>query len=88
VISMGTGLVSATSGPGLINNYDFNPPLNTVPPGSPAVWRDKHQLFSQHPAGAQVVLCDGSVQFLNELTDRTVLWAMATRNGNETYEEP
>lgn len=39
---------------------------------------------SNHPAGAQAVLCDGSVSFYSETLTDFVRLAMATRNGGET----
>ena len=41
------------------------------------------EIFSDHPGGAQVLLCDGSVQFLSEQIDPTVTWYLASRDGNE-----
>lgn len=92
VIAIGLGPTPATSaldpGPGVINAYQPSPPANTVPANSPANWTDKHQLYSQHPGGAHVLLCDGSVQLLTEDTDRIVVWAMATRAGGESLTMP
>jgi prepilin-type processing-associated H-X9-DG protein len=39
---------------------------------------------SQHPGGVNVLLADGSVQFIFDGIDRTIWQAMSTRNGNET----
>ena len=39
---------------------------------------------SNHPAGAQAVLCDGSVSFYAETMTDYVRMALATRNGGET----
>ncbi|HEV3136728.1 MAG TPA: H-X9-DG-CTERM domain-containing protein, partial [Pirellulales bacterium] len=39
---------------------------------------------SQHPGGVNVLLADGSVQFIFDGVDPTVWQAMSTRNGNET----
>ena len=87
VIAMGMGPVpiagGGSIGAGSINAIDSMPHVGTVSPGLPAAFSDKHQLNSQHPSGAHVLLCDGSVQFLAEATDRSILWAMATRDGNE-----
>jgi prepilin-type N-terminal cleavage/methylation domain-containing protein/prepilin-type processing-associated H-X9-DG protein len=43
-------------------------------------------LFSDHPGGAQVLLCDGSVRMLAETIEVTVLLALASRNGREVVE--
>jgi prepilin-type N-terminal cleavage/methylation domain-containing protein/prepilin-type processing-associated H-X9-DG protein len=98
VIAMGTGPTPMTTGsggsagPGLINATQTDPPTGSAyaPVGHnfPSVWVDKHQLFSQHPGGANVVLCDGSVQFLNDTIDRNLIWAMATRAGGEVFDMP
>ncbi len=40
-------------------------------------------LFSDHPGGAQVLFCDGSVRFLAESIDVTVLLSLASRDGRE-----
>jgi prepilin-type N-terminal cleavage/methylation domain-containing protein len=90
VIAMGPGpyptVGAGVAGPGNINAMEGVPPANSLPKGYPAAWTDKHQLYSQHPGGALIVMCDGSVQFLNEQTDRSIVWSMASRNGNETFE--
>jgi prepilin-type N-terminal cleavage/methylation domain-containing protein len=38
---------------------------------------------SEHPGGANHLLCDGSVKFLNDTIDITTYDALATRNGND-----
>ena len=43
---------------------------------------------SQHPGGVNVLLADGSVQFVYDGIDSTVWQAMSTRNGNETISPP
>jgi prepilin-type N-terminal cleavage/methylation domain-containing protein/prepilin-type processing-associated H-X9-DG protein len=43
-----------------------------------------NEIFSQHPSGAQVLMCDGSVQFLAEELDFSTLMALCSRDGNET----
>ncbi|MCC7084861.1 MAG: DUF1559 domain-containing protein [Pirellulales bacterium] len=53
-------------------------------PAQGGVWEDAAaSLYSGHPAGAQVLLCDGSAQFLSETIDRAILLALASRNGGE-----
>jgi prepilin-type N-terminal cleavage/methylation domain-containing protein len=44
---------------------------------------DGRELFSDHPGGAQVVMCDNSVHFIDEEIDVQVLAALCTRDGRE-----
>ncbi|MDV6033809.1 MAG: DUF1559 domain-containing protein [Phycisphaera sp. RhM] len=41
------------------------------------------EIFSRHPAGAQVVFADGSVHFLTESMDTSLIGALCSRNGRE-----
>jgi len=41
-------------------------------------------IFSDHPNGAQILLCDGSVQFLMDNLDVNILCALATKADGET----
>ena len=43
---------------------------------------------SQHPAGVQVVMCDGSVRFVTSTIDLAIWRAMSTTQGGETFEVP
>jgi prepilin-type N-terminal cleavage/methylation domain-containing protein/prepilin-type processing-associated H-X9-DG protein len=62
------------------NVYAADRPVNSDP-YSVAWWSD--EVFSDHPGGAQVVMADGSVQFLNDTIDVQVLAALCTRAGAE-----
>jgi hypothetical protein len=42
------------------------------------------EIFSDHPAGAHALFCDGSTHFLSEHIETTILCALATRDGGET----
>jgi prepilin-type N-terminal cleavage/methylation domain-containing protein/prepilin-type processing-associated H-X9-DG protein len=88
----GTNVIAIGGGPsppaGMINRLNPSPPPHSVPPGSPAHWTDKHQLFSEHPGGVQVLLCDGSVHFFIENTDAQLMWALATRANDDPGEVP
>ncbi|MGC4006959.1 MAG: DUF1559 domain-containing protein [Pirellulales bacterium] len=63
----------------------------TVPawinPADPAsyVWNDSANsaLYSDHPAGAHILLCDGSAHFMTDDTDLAILLGMSTRNCGE-----
>jgi prepilin-type processing-associated H-X9-DG protein len=50
---------------------------------TPKVWYAE-QIHSDHPAGANVLKCDGSVDFLNEDIEKSVVRWMASRDGGET----
>jgi prepilin-type processing-associated H-X9-DG protein len=88
----GTNAIALGGGPtppaGMINRLQPNPPAHTVPPNSPAHWTDKHQLYSDHPGGVQMLMCDASVHFVDEHTDPVLMWALATRANDETGEVP
>lgn len=43
-----------------------------------------HNFSSQHPQGANFLLCDGSVHMISQTIDLNVFRALATRSGNET----
>ena len=68
----------------LINN-------NNLPPGGPSacLWSKNNcgpndEMFSFHSEGAFVLMCDGSVRFLNDDTNARILRAFVTRSGDET----
>jgi prepilin-type processing-associated H-X9-DG protein len=74
-----------------------NPPTSGAPfphinPPDPdlAAWSStaNSSLFSDHPAGANVLLCDGSAHFFTDDTDLAVVTGMATRNGGEMVAKP
>ncbi len=56
------------------------------PPNTKGIHLD--DFSSQHPAGANFVLSDGSVRLIDEHIDETVYRALATRNGNEPVVAP
>ena len=67
----------------LVNN---NQTPNGGPPG--CTWDivncgPNEETFSFHPAGANVVLCDGSVHFLDESVDGPTFAALMSKNGGE-----
>jgi prepilin-type N-terminal cleavage/methylation domain-containing protein/prepilin-type processing-associated H-X9-DG protein len=41
------------------------------------------EIYSEHPGGANVLFCDGSVHFLPDNLDVNVIYALATRAGGE-----
>jgi prepilin-type processing-associated H-X9-DG protein len=46
---------------------------------SPGVWG--MSLF--HPGGANVLLCDGSVRFVKDITNQSTVWALGSRAQGE-----
>jgi len=49
-------------------------------------WKDQ-ELWSDHPGGAHVLMCDGSVHFVSEEVDvTTILAPLCSRNGAETID--
>lgn len=66
------------------NIFDTSGPINDR--SLPEIrWQD-NEIWSDHAAGAYVLLCDGSVQFLMEGLDLTVLAALCTRSSDEVIE--
>ena len=51
-------------------------------------WCEARGFKSLHPGGAQFVMADGSVHFVNEGIDQLVYRGLATRNGDETASLP
>jgi hypothetical protein len=45
---------------------------------------DGREIFSDHPGGAQAVLCDNSTHFVSDQTDVQVVAALSTRDGRKT----
>jgi len=57
--------------------------INDDPPNA---WY-KERIFSDHPGGAHVLLCDGSVHFKSEDTAKSLIRWMCTRDGEEELPE-
>jgi len=66
------------------NIFDVSLPIN--PPSSPTADID-NEIRSQHPHGANGLLADGSVHFLDEQMELRVLAAICTRFGKEVVED-
>jgi hypothetical protein len=63
--------------PGQDGNYNFNNPV--------VEWDGRYRTTfrSDHPGGVQFVLVDGSVHFLRTEIERSTLFALITRDGEE-----
>ena len=48
----------------------------------PKAWYDE-RIYSEHPGGAHVLACDGSVQFLTEDVEKQLIRSLCTRDGEE-----
>ena len=49
---------------------------------TPKAWYSE-RIHSDHPGGANVLMCDGSVHFMSEETAKSVIRWMASRDGDE-----
>jgi prepilin-type N-terminal cleavage/methylation domain-containing protein/prepilin-type processing-associated H-X9-DG protein len=49
----------------------------------PKAWYDE-RIYSDHPGGAQALMCDGSVHFLSEKTNKKVIRSLCSRDGQES----
>lgn len=61
-------------------NLDQTEDVNGV--AIPKQWTSD-EIYSQHPGGANVLFCDGSVHFLPDSLDVSILCALTTRAGGE-----
>ena len=68
---------------GIPFNYFIIPPDETVIKSSEE-WHKARGFKSLHPGGAQFVMGDGSVQFINESINHDVYRGLSTRDGGET----
>jgi prepilin-type N-terminal cleavage/methylation domain-containing protein/prepilin-type processing-associated H-X9-DG protein len=59
----------------------------TVPTGYPLGTYGSGQIYSFHGSGANVVFCDGSVHYLDQLTNINVLSALCTRANGEVVSQ-
>jgi prepilin-type N-terminal cleavage/methylation domain-containing protein/prepilin-type processing-associated H-X9-DG protein len=59
------------------DNYSaINPP--------PEINWSQHEFFSDHPGGVNVLMCDGSVHFMQDDTHYQIYYALCSRDGGET----
>jgi prepilin-type processing-associated H-X9-DG protein len=64
-------------------NYFIQPATETTIKAAPN-WQAARGFKSLHPGGAQFVMADGSVHFVNESIDHNIYRGLSTRNGGET----
>jgi prepilin-type N-terminal cleavage/methylation domain-containing protein/prepilin-type processing-associated H-X9-DG protein len=67
--------------------------LNVVSDGYSAInppaevnWSEE-EMFSDHPSGVNILMCDGSVHFLRDDVHFAVYYALCSRNGEETLSD-
>ncbi len=61
----------------------INLPEPPLYPTDQTGWSYDQSLMSDHPGGAFIVMCDGSVQFILEGIDAGIMYAFATRDDHE-----
>jgi prepilin-type N-terminal cleavage/methylation domain-containing protein/prepilin-type processing-associated H-X9-DG protein len=81
-VSMDNGQIDALHGAWAtgVNVTHIDDGVNEEKP--PKCWYQE-RIHSDHPGGAHVLMCDSSVQFLSEGTDKKVIRWMASRDGEE-----
>ncbi len=83
-----TILVAEDSGRGTTMDGEWADGENIFDAGGPINALQNNEIWSDHPGGAQVLYCDGSVHFLPDSLDTNVLAALCTRAGGEVVEAP
>jgi prepilin-type processing-associated H-X9-DG protein len=84
-----SGLNCITVGPRLQSVPLVNPRPQESPSRTAYFRPDADQsLFADHPGGANVALCDGSVRLINESIEDAVLVSIASRKGGEIVAPP
>jgi prepilin-type N-terminal cleavage/methylation domain-containing protein/prepilin-type processing-associated H-X9-DG protein len=56
--------------------------VSAINPPPHVNWAEE-EIFSDHPGGANALMCDGSVRFLIDETHFSIYYALCTRNGGE-----
>ncbi len=83
-----TIVVAEDTGRGTSMNGPWSDGENIFDAGMRINRLQNNEIWSDHPAGAQVLMCDGAVRFLYEDLDLAVLAALCTRAGGEVHEVP
>jgi prepilin-type N-terminal cleavage/methylation domain-containing protein/prepilin-type processing-associated H-X9-DG protein len=83
-----TILVAEDSGRGTTMDGEWADGENIFDAGQSINSLQNNEIWSDHPGGAHVLFCDGSVHFLAEELNLSVLAALCTRAGGEVMEIP
>lgn len=84
-----SGLNCITVGPRLLNVPLVNPPPHESQSRTAYFRPDADQsLFADHPSGANVAFCDGSVRLISKSVDDALLVGLASRSGGEIVLQP
>jgi prepilin-type N-terminal cleavage/methylation domain-containing protein/prepilin-type processing-associated H-X9-DG protein len=84
-----SGLNCITVGPRLLNVALVNPRPQESPSRTAYFRPDAdNSLFGDHPGGANVAFCDGSVRLISKSVDDALLVGLASRNGGEIVRSP
>lgn len=83
-----TILIAEDSGRGTTMDGQWANGENIFDAGLPINALQNNEIWSDHLGGAQVLLCDGSVRYLEEQLDLAILAAMCTRAGEDVAEMP
>ena len=78
-----TIIVAEDSGRGASLDGEWANGENIFDQGQRINQHNHNEIWSDHPGGAHVLLCDGSVHFLNQTLEVDVLTALCTRAGGE-----
>jgi prepilin-type processing-associated H-X9-DG protein len=80
-----TGVWAAGSNCNYIGHTTGSVPVINPKDYADRVWEGSPNtpMFSQHPGGVNVLMCDGSVHFLNQATEKAVVCGLASRNVGE-----
>ncbi len=80
-VSMKKGAIDALHGAWASGN-NVSHTDGSIDGKTPKVWYNE-QIHADHPRGAHLLMCDGSVHFVAEDTSKTLLRSMASRDGQE-----
>ncbi|MEM9187195.1 MAG: DUF1559 domain-containing protein [Planctomycetota bacterium] len=62
---------------------EANPAYTSSTGENPFYAWTEEEIYSDHPGGAHVLMCDGSVHFLSDEVERSLVHALASRGGEE-----